>query len=695
MRSYKKEIYITIIGAFIGIILLLGIIDKLIYDFSIKQEIKKAKLISDVVIDFRDYLSKVASCVHSDCKTHSIFACTPAYVVNKVSKTIRDKNHFLIRQVSDDYRNIHDKPNLIELNAINYFKKHLNYQEFYKIYTSNQENLDSLDKKYIFYARVLKIKPSCLKCHGDPKKDVPPQLYKVLIHQYGNKAFGYKVGEVKGIIAMYIPFKKVENFFFSIMLFLVTIFILVFIIGTLFFKRVTNNIYSDIEKILLHLKNKISKRKFLKINKRMNYLETQSLKDEVNVLVKELKRNQKELYGELYFHSTTDLFNRNKFFQLDRKYALIILNIDKFREINNYFGIEIGDKLIIAVANRLKKLKKERKFKIYHIDIDEFVLLFPLITNKNELINITKDIISILEKDYKIDNNEISIKFRAGISFEDKSYLCAEMALAVAKEENRDIKVCEDVKSYSKKYEEHLKWLTKIKKTLKENRIKPFYQPLVDKNREIIKYEALLRIIEKDGEVISPFFFLDIAKKTRYYLDITKIMLNEVIQKIETYNVKISINLSLEDIDNKEMRNFIINKIKSSLTNKSLLTIEIVETENIGNSKDVFDFLKEVKKLGIEIYIDDFGSGYANFDYLLKLNPDGIKIDGSLIENILENENNQKIVKTIISFAKESNIKTVAEFIGSKEIFEYLKDLGVDYFQGYYFSPPREDIQHN
>jgi len=693
LRSYKKDIFVTILGSLVGIVIILGLILKFLYDFSIKKEIDKARLLADTIISFRSYLSDVAPCVNvNDCKINP-FACTPAYAVNQTAKILKDKNHLLIRQVSDRYRNIKDKPNWIEYYAIEYFKTNPKKEEFYQVHNPHKHQNGIFGQKHIFYARVLRIKKSCLRCHGDPKKDVPPKLYKLLVKDYGNKAFGYKIGDVRGIISIYIPFGDVNKMFFRISIIILISFLVIYILGTIIFKRVTDRIGEDLDKIINYLKTQIAKGRLVKLKDEMNYVETDILKREINNIVGKLKNNQKELFKKYYLNPITNLFNRSMFFhEMNKnKYPLVILNVDQFREINNYFGIKIADKLIVQISQRLKNLRKKYKFKIYHINVDEFILLFSKVSSKEELKGIVREIIKELEKTYNIDSNEISLKFRAGISFVRKDYLCAEMALEAAKDKNIDIEFCNNVQEYYKKYEEHLKWLTEIKKALEDDRIIPFYQPIVDNNKKIVKYEALVRLKDENGKIISPFFFLEVAKKTRYYLEITKIMLNKVIDTINTKKVAISINISLEDIESKEMRDYIFKKIEE-LTNKSLLTIEIVETEDIRNSEDVSLFLNEVKKLGVDIYIDDFGSGYANFDYLLKIQPNGIKIDGSLIKDILENENNQKIVKTIISFAKDVNIKTVAEFVENEEIFKYLINLGVDYFQGYYFSPPREDI---
>ena len=686
MKSYKKEIIKNIIGALLGLLLLFGVLFEIIYDFSIKQEVKKARLISDVIIDFRRYLSNVSPYVKIPNNLNP-FACTPAYVVDRVSQIIRDKNHFLIRQVSDKYRNSQDKPNELELSAIEYFKTHPTKEEFFKKVENNQN-------KQIFYARVLRIKPSCLKCHGDIKKDIPPKLYKILVKHYGNRAFNYKVGDVRGIISIYTPFDDVISVLKYILMILGISFIVIFVVGTFLFKRVSDNIREDVEKIINHFKDKVAKRKLSKFKEKMHYEETDILKKELNKVIKELKNNQRELYKKYYYSPLTNLFNRTKFLQIEhqKKYPLVILNIDKFREINNYFGIEIADKLIKKVAKRLEGLKRVYRFKLYHIFIDEFLLLFSgNIENREKLKEYVEEIIKELEKNYLIDNYEISIRFRAGISFEKRDYLCAEIALEATKDKNIAIEFCDNVKEYFEEYKKYLEWIKRLKKKINSDRIVPFYQPIVDKDKKIIKYESLVRIITFDNKIISPGHFLDIAKKTRFYLDITKIVINKTMENIKKHNVAISINLSLEDIENKKIREFIFNKIME-LENKSLLTIEIVETENVRDSKEVFEFLKRIKNLGVEIYIDDFGSGYANFDYLFRLTPSGVKIDGSLIKNILENDTNQKIVKTIIAFAKEVNIKVVAEYIENKEVFEYLKGLGIDYFQGYYFSPPRKEI---
>ena len=184
---------------------------------------------------------------------------------------------------------------------------------------------------------------------------------------------------------------------------------------------------------------------------------------------------------------------------------------------------------------------------------------------------------------------------------------------------------------------------------------------------------------------------MDVAKKSRYYLEITKRVIDKVIEKIIEKNISISVNITLEDIEDKDMRQYIFDKL-NLIEDKSKITFEIVENEDVKENEIVKEFLKKIKNMGAMIYIDDFGSGYANFDYLIKLAPNGVKIDGTLIKNIINDKSSQIIVKTIVSFAKEMNIKTIAEFVENKEIFEMLKNIGIDYYQGYYFSPPKSEL---
>ena len=198
-------------------------------------------------------------------------------------------------------------------------------------------------------------------------------------------------------------------------------------------------------------------------------------------------------------------------------------------------------------------------------------------------------------------------------------------------------------------------------------------------------------MIDDDGIAVSPYYFLDIAKKSKQYLKLTKVVVKKSFDYFKDKDFEFSINITIEDIKNENISSYILDMLKEYKI-ASKVVFEIVESEGIDDFTQVNNFIDDVRKLGCKIAIDDFGSGYSNFEYLIKLNADYIKIDGSLIKDILINKSSQEIVVTIIDFAKRQGFKTIAEFVSDEEIFKKVKDLGIDYVQGYYIDEPRFDI---
>jgi len=198
-----------------------------------------------------------------------------------------------------------------------------------------------------------------------------------------------------------------------------------------------------------------------------------------------------------------------------------------------------------------------------------------------------------------------------------------------------------------------------------------------------------MRMIDDNGDYISPIHFLDLAKKNKLYPELTKIMLIKTFKIFKKLDYQVSINLSVEDILNETVNKTIIDKLtRYNIGHKVIF--EIIESEGIENFEEVISFIEKVKKVGAQISIDDFGTGYSNFEYIMKLKVDYIKIDGSMIKNIDTNKDSKLVTETIIDFAKKMNIKTVAEFIHSKNVYSVVKDMGIDYSQGYYFGEPKK-----
>ncbi len=230
-----------------------------------------------------------------------------------------------------------------------------------------------------------------------------------------------------------------------------------------------------------------------------------------------------------------------------------------------------------------------------------------------------------------------------------------------------------------------------IKRALDSSSIVPFYQPIVDnKNNKTVKYECLVRIIEDDGNIIPPMDFLPIAKQVKLYEDITKEVIRKAFNDFDKLKMPFSINLSINDIENEKTKAFIYKKLKKYKNIGNNVTFEILESEQIENYDQILEFIQSVKKFGVKIAIDDFGSGFSNFDHITKMEIDYLKIDGSLINDLPNNIEKQMTVETIVDLAAKLGIKTIAEFVSDKDVYEIVKAKGVGYSQGFYFGKPEQ-----
>ena len=404
-----------------------------------------------------------------------------------------------------------------------------------------------------------------------------------------------------------------------------------------------------------------------------------------------------ELYKLLYTDNLTKFPNRAKLIEELQTNNLVLeavclLNINSFKEVNDFFGHKVGDAILIDVAKLIyESIKKEgNHIKLYKFPSDNYC-----ITNtkncQESFIELIKNIIeSVYKKVFIFELYEIDIRITAGISFSNKNnkLITADIALQSAKKDHKDYLVFYDELDKFQEYENNMLWTKKLKSAFINDNIEVYFQPLVNnKTLKVDKYECLVRLIDEDGRVVAPYFFLDISKKSNQYTKLTKIVLEKSFQKFENLPFEFSVNISYEDIENPDFLDFIKELLKKyNISNK--VVFEILEDESIKNYNLLITFVDEVKALGCKVAIDDFGSGYSNFEHLLKMNIDYLKIDASLIKNIATNENSYKITKTIIEFAKNLNLKTIAEFVENEEIFNIVRSLGADYSQGYFFSAP-------
>ncbi|ADG92802.1 diguanylate cyclase/phosphodiesterase [Arcobacter nitrofigilis DSM 7299] len=412
------------------------------------------------------------------------------------------------------------------------------------------------------------------------------------------------------------------------------------------------------------------------------------------------KRTKKEYELQIiYIDRLTELPNRLKLSKdLEKQSAvkLMILNINRFTDINNFYSYKVADKLLKEIANFLKNLFiNNSDIRVYKLAVDEFAILS---TSKNlsslEFVDICKTTINKIEfNPFTIGEDEIIVSITGGISLhQNHSFINADTALKIAKERNKDYFIYNENENIDINFKNNIKMTKILKDAINENRVVLFKQAIIsNENNEINKYECLVRIKQKDGSIISPYLFLDVSKKIKLYPKLTRAVIQNAFIHFKNKKCDFSINLSLDDILDEATVAFIKLKLASSKIAHHVI-FEIVETEGIDNFEEVSLFIKEMKNCGCRIAIDDFGTGYSNFDYMMKLNVDFIKIDGAFIKNIDTDEQSQILTELIISFAKKQNIKTIAEYVHSKTVYEKVKSLNIDYSQGYYLGEPIECI---
>ena len=410
---------------------------------------------------------------------------------------------------------------------------------------------------------------------------------------------------------------------------------------------------------------------------------------------------QKKLIEEQFIDELTLLPNRQKLLKdlKDNKIQKIaMININSFRDINNFYGFEAGDLVLKKFSQiLLDKISTNINLDLYRVANDVFAICTKNKDNLEEIRDICTNIIEYFSlHPILINNNSFYLSISIGVARNCKDSAVqnnllskAEYALRIAKK--RDISILfldENIELYNK-LKENKKLIEELKNALISNNLLIYGQKLINNISKKEKYEILMRVKLEDGSILTPYSFLKEAKKAKLYLGMTRMLVKKACEYFKGKDIDFNLNLTLEDIKDQYTMDFIVNAMEKTNTAKQI-TFEIVESEGIESFTEVSNFIKKAKKLGCKIAIDDFGTGYSNFEYIIKLDVDYIKIDGSLIKNINTDNNLYLTVQTIVGFAKALKIKTVAEFVHNEEVLNCVKNLDIDYSQGFFIDEPKE-----
>lgn len=529
----------------------------------------------------------------------------------------------------------------------------------------NNEVLNIINESTIEYYYPIIAKQECLKCHSQTQENNVLGVINII----------YPIDDLK------ISLSSIINFF---ILFTILFSIIIFIGLFIEFDR---HLIKPIKNFITNI-NYISNNKDVtkRINVKNQIKEIDSMQKVFNTMLDSLEYQ--------FFHDElTTLPNRKKLIEtlsFEKDAVLMIINIDKFQHINDLYGDKIGNDIIRNTASIIKNNVSPEAI-LFKLHADEYALYQPT-EIVEEIKTLALHLANCIENHtFTINDNEIYVNATIGIACGSFSLLNnADMALKLAKRSRKKYLIYETSMNIEHEYTQNLKWSKKIKDAIENNRIEPLFQPIVDtKTSKIVKYEALMRLIDENAEYISPIHFLELAKKNKLYPKLTKIIIEKTFEIFKNIDAQVAINLSVQDVLNEDVHSTIIKNLhKYKLGEK--IVFEIIESEGIENYEEISEFITEVKKTGAKISIDDFGTGYSNFEYIMKLKVDYIKIDASMIKDIDKNVNSQMVTETIIDFAKKMNIKTIAEFVHSESVFIVVKNMGIDYAQGYYFGKPQK-----
>ena len=421
--------------------------------------------------------------------------------------------------------------------------------------------------------------------------------------------------------------------------------------------------------------------------------------------ITELEKSKEEIKKQK-IDLLTKLPNRNRLLddlKIIKKPVLLYLNIDDFSNLNDFYGSNMGDNVLMHLAEILKDISKQIDALLYKLHADGFLLVFKdnKIT-KDNIETLMKEILNFIEtKTIECDEEScVAVTLSGGVAFYDASddaenlLSFAITARKIAKTKNKKFLVYNDKMNKENDYKSNIEWISRIKEAIAEDKIVPYFQPIIDnKTGAITKYESLMRLIDREGKAVIPFFFLEIAQKAKIYTQLTTIMIDKTFETFSDLpQYEFSLNLTIDDIQTSQITSHIFEKLEH-YNKPQRVIFEITESEGIEEYSEIDSFINKIKSYGAKVAIDDFGSGYANFDHIINLQANFIKIDGSLIKNIDTCEKSRIITKAIIAFSNKLGSKTVVEFVHNKAVYDKVRELGADFSQGFYLGEPSPTLK--
>lgn len=429
------------------------------------------------------------------------------------------------------------------------------------------------------------------------------------------------------------------------------------------------------------------------------------------------KAQEARIHHLAYFDSLTDLPNRSLF--LDRLHqvqskslrhnmysALLFLDLDRFKNINDSLGHDVGDELLIVVASRLKEMMREEDT-VARLGGDEFVVILSELAEEQEPAarnaqRITTRILEVLAQPFHIGQHVLHISASIGIRLfpdEDSNIKNivkqADTALYRAKSSGKNTFHFYRP-SMQLLADQHLAMERALHTALERNELYLHYQPQVDHNFSIIGTEALIRWQHPEQGFVPPDQFIGLAEETGLIIPIGRWVLNEACKQLAQWqsdglcpeNYRMAVNISAKQFDHPQFLNELSAVIEQTGVDPNKLELELTESVLVKNMDAMINRMNAIRAMGIALSIDDFGTGYSSLKYLKQMPINQLKIDKSFVMDLLTDANDRAITETIIAMATHLQMEIIAEGVEDAAIMDLLVKLGCNHFQGYYFSRP-------
>ena len=423
-------------------------------------------------------------------------------------------------------------------------------------------------------------------------------------------------------------------------------------------------------------------------------------------------RESRERYRHAAFHdSLTDLPNRNRFLEvIDRliqrcqyvpkhMFAVLYLDMHRFKTINDSLGHAIGDELIKSVAQRLSGLISGDEI-IGRFSGDEFAILLPEVSGAEQAAEFAENVVTRLSEPFILDRRQIFTNVSIGIAVGSSKYLVAadvlrdaDIAMYRAKERKRSVVLFEErmhVQAMSL-----LQLETDLRLAVERNEFELFYQPIIELDTtRLAGVEALVRWSHPDFGHINPEKFIDVSEATGLIIPMTLQILESACMQLKAWNVRlreplfVSVNLSGKHFNHPDVVDHVASILDRTAVDPRCVKLEITETAVMDNAERASMVLKQIKDLGVQLSIDDFGTGYSSLSYLQRFPIDTLKIDRSFVRSMEDGRQNGEIVRTILALADAMRLSVVAEGIESVHQLHQLRVLNCSFGQGYLFSQP-------